>query len=138
MADGLYFLHEYPNGSSSVHELCLESLLKEPGGYRVEGPMCFWGMTAKDEQGEGLVKKEAWWVTNSECIARELARECSNVRSQQVGERSPAAWHRHVRLVKRASKARVYPPKLVAGILRGAGAQVRRRLLPGSPRSTMA
>ena len=86
MADGLYFLHEYPNGSSSVQEPCLESLLKEPGVYRVKGPMCFWGMTAKDEQGEGFVKKETWWVTNSPCIAQELDRECTNVRSQQVGE----------------------------------------------------
>ena len=41
------------------------------------GPMCF--LTAKDEQGEGLVKKETWWVTNSPCIAAELDRECTNV-----------------------------------------------------------
>ena len=71
MADGLYFLHKYPNGSSSVHEPCLASLLAEPGVYRVKGPMCYWGMTARDEQGEGLGKKETWWVRNSECIAQE-------------------------------------------------------------------
>ena len=51
----------------------------------MKGPMCFWGMTARDEQGEGLVKKETWWVKNSECIARELDRECTNVSwGQQV------------------------------------------------------
>ena len=38
----------------------------------------------------------------------------------------PVPWHRHVHLVSpRASKARVYPPKLVAGILRGARAQLQ-------------
>ena len=89
--------------------------------------MCFWGMTSKDEQGEGLVKKETRWVTNSECIAQELDRECTNVRwSTQVGERSPAAWHRHVHLVnQRAHKARIYLPQLVAGVLCGARAQLQ-------------
>ena len=40
MKEGHYFLHEYPNGSSSVKEPCLESLLREPGVYLVKGPMC--------------------------------------------------------------------------------------------------
>ena len=133
MRDGPYFLHEYPKGSSSVHEPCLESLLRTPGVYLVEGPMCAWGMTSKDEHGEGLVKKETCWVTNSEHIARELDQECSNVRSQQVGERLPAVWHRHVHLInQRAHKARIYPPLLVAGILRGARAQLQAQF-PGFP-----
>ena len=103
--------------------------LKGARGYRVKGPMCFWGMTPVDEQGEGLVKKETWWVTNSECIAQELDRECTTVRwSTQVGERSPAAWHRHVHLVNQlAHQARAYPPKLVAAILRGTRVQFRVR-----------
>ena len=81
--------------------------------------MCFWGMTARDEQGEGLVKKETWWVTNSPCIAAELDRECPNV------NKPAPLWHRHVHLVnQRAHHARVYPPKLVAAILRGCRAQL--------------
>ena len=60
--------------------------------------MCAWVMKSEDEHGEGLVKKETCWVTNSEHIAREVDRECQNVRKQQVGERPPAAWHRHVHL----------------------------------------
>ena len=117
MADGLYFLHEYR--SSSVHEPCLVTLLKEPGVFAVKGPMCFWGMTSKDEQGEGLVKKETWLVTNSPYIAAELDRECTNVNK-------PAPLrHRHVHLInQRAHHARVYPPKLVAAILRGCRAQL--------------
>ena len=58
--NGLYFLHEFPNGSSSVYEPCLDSLIKEPGVYLVKGPMCAWCMTSTDELGEGLVKKEEW------------------------------------------------------------------------------
>ena len=81
----------------------------------MKGPMCAWGMTSTDEHGKGLVKKETCWVTNSECIARELDRECSNVRSQQVSGRPLAVWHRNVRLVnQRAHGARIYPPLLVA------------------------
>ena len=57
----------------------------------MKGPMCAWGMTSTDEHGKGLVKKETCWVTNSEHIARELDRECSNVRSQQVSGRPLAA-----------------------------------------------
>ena len=77
-------------------------------------------MTAFDEQGEGLVKKETWWVTNSPCIAQELDRECTNV------NKPAPLWHRHVHLInQRAHHARVYPPKLVAAILRGARAQLQ-------------
>ena len=43
-----------------------------------------------------------------------------------MSERSLAVWHRHVHLVnQRAHKARIYPPLLVAGILRGARAQLQ-------------
>ena len=43
-----------------------------------------------------------------------------------MSERSLAVWHRHVHLVnQRAHQARIYPPLLVAGILRGARAQLQ-------------
>ena len=44
----------------------------------MKGPMCTWGMKATDALGEGLVKKETYWVTNSRFIARELEQECTN------------------------------------------------------------
>ena len=117
--DELFFLHEFPNGSSSVLEPCLEDLLSTPGVYLVKGPMCVWGMTAKDAQGEGLVKKTTCWVTNSWFIARELDQECTNASGGKP-------WHRHVHLVDhRAHQARIYPPKLVAAILRGLREQLR-------------
>ena len=45
--------------------------------------------------------------------------------TNRVSGRPLAAWHRHVHLVnQRAHHARVYPPKLVAAILRGCRAQL--------------
>ena len=117
--DGLYFLHEFPSGSSSVFEPVLQDLLRTPGVFKVKGPMCFWGMTSSDSQGEGPVKKETYWVTNSRFIAAELDRECTN----KTGD---APWHRHVHLENhRAHAARIYPPKLVAAIVRGLREQLR-------------
>ena len=119
MDDGLFFLHEFPSGSSSPLEPCLRDLLLRHDVCYVKGPMCVWGMTSKDAQGEGLVKKETYWVTNSRYIALELNRECTNATGS-------APWHRHVHLVDhRAHAARIYPPKLVAAILRGLREQLR-------------
>ena len=56
MRDGFDLLHEYLNGNTYPREPCLDSLLREPGVYLAKGPMCVWGMTSTDEQGEGLVK----------------------------------------------------------------------------------
>ena len=53
-------------------------------------------------------------------MAQELDRECTNV------NKPAPLWHRHVHLInQRAHHARVYPPKLVAAILRGAREQLR-------------
>ena len=51
MKDNLFFLHEFPSGSSSVFEPCLQDLLRRPGVMKVRGPMCFWGMTSSDHEG---------------------------------------------------------------------------------------
>ena len=48
MRDGLYFLHEFPSGSTSVLEPVLQDLLKTPGVMKVKGPICVWGMTSSD------------------------------------------------------------------------------------------
>ena len=78
MRDGLYFLHGYPSGSTSVLEPCLRELLRTPGVFRARGPMCYGGMTSSDTEGEGLVEKETYRVTNFRFIAAELDRECTN------------------------------------------------------------
>ena len=58
MRDGLYFLHEFPSGSTSVLLPILQDLFKTPGVMKVRGPMYFWGMKSSDSEGEGLVKKK--------------------------------------------------------------------------------
>ena len=79
----------------------------------MRGPMCHWGMVATGSEGEGLVKKETYWVTNSRFIAAELDRECTN----KTGQRP---WHRRVHLINhKAHAARIYPPAPVAATLRG-------------------
>ena len=119
MRNGLYFLHEYPSGSTSPLEPELPDLLSDRRVFRVKGPMCTWGMVATDSQGEGLVKKETYWVTNSRFIAAELEQECTD----KTGERP---WHRHVHFINhKAHAARIYPPALVAAILRGLREQLR-------------
>ena len=60
MRDGLFFLHEFPSGSSSVLEPCLRDLLTTPEVFSVKGPMCVWGMTSKDTEAEGFVNKETY------------------------------------------------------------------------------
>ena len=83
----------------------------DPRVFEARGPMCRWGMKAKDHQGEGLVKKQTRWLTNSPVLAEALTGCCSN----NLGK----SWHRHVHLIDgRAKGAQVYPPKLVHGILK--------------------
>ena len=36
MRDGLFFLHEYPGGCSSVFEDCLQDFLRTPGVFQVK------------------------------------------------------------------------------------------------------
>ena len=104
---GRIFLHEHPKNASSWKEPEMEEFCNEPGNFLVTGPMCTWHMTSEDNQGVGYVRKETSWLTNSEVLAGVLAGECDGS-------------HRHVHLVNgRARSAQIYPPKLVAAILRG-------------------
>eukprot|EP00972_Heterocapsa_arctica_P064193 9472717-Heterocapsa_arctica.AAC.1 len=45
------------------------ALMAEPGIYVVQGPMCRWHMKATDAHGEGFVRKETIWMTDSKEIA---------------------------------------------------------------------
>ena len=89
----------------------MRSLIQEDGVQRVVGDMCRFGMTSQDVNGVGLVKKPTAYLTNSDCIAKELAVKCTK-------------GHSHVQLIGgRASAAEVYPPELCRAILRGLKAQ---------------
>ncbi|CAK9017766.1 Retrovirus-related Pol polyprotein from transposon TNT 1-94 [Durusdinium trenchii] len=106
MNEGRIFLHEHPNGASSWKEPEMQMLINDPRVIQVEGPMCRWGMKATDQQGEGFVRKETRYLTNSVAIAAALSGQCNG-------------GHRHVHLVNgRARQAQKYPPRMVAAILR--------------------
>eukprot|EP00972_Heterocapsa_arctica_P095582 14095721-Heterocapsa_arctica.AAC.1 len=109
-----YCLHEHPMGNTSWSEPEMIEFEKEtPGVIRVTCPMCRWGMTATDEQGEGLVRKETCYLTNSPAIAEQLTGKCTNLTGAEE-------YHRHVHLVGgRAKNAEMYPPMLVEAILSG-------------------
>ena len=95
----------------------MEALAKLPGVQRVKGPMCHWGLQAEDRRGDhcgesSYVRKMTGWLTNSEELARLLQKTCSNLTATRE-------WHRHVHLVGGLAKqAQVYPPALVAAVLK--------------------
>ena len=101
MNAGRYFYHEHPKGAASWEERAVKRLRADERVYEVTGPMCRWGMKAADGQGEGLVKKETTWLTNSPILAQTLQGCCSNKEGK--------VW---------------YPPKLVHAILKA----IRRQL----------
>ena len=117
-ARGRYFLHEHPAHATSWKEPEVVKLMEQDDVYVVEGPMCRWGMKSKDASGVGYVRKPTRWMTNSKVLAEILQKECPNKEGR--------TWHRHVMLVNgRAKAAQVYPPALVAAILKGIKAQMK-------------
>eukprot|EP00959_Pyramimonas_sp_CCMP1952_P314413 6582050-Pyramimonas_sp.AAC.1 len=70
--------------------------------------MCQFGMTAIDVDGSWqLVVKPTGWAANSDQIAKQLARRCTNK------EEPPWRQHRHVELVgNKAKGCEVYPIEL--------------------------
>eukprot|EP00973_Karenia_brevis_P055055 7654108-Karenia_brevis.AAC.1 len=69
MKEGRYFLHEHPAYADSWCLDATEQVKRMKGVYVVSGPMCRFGMKSEDAQGEGLVKKETRWMTNSPELA---------------------------------------------------------------------
>ena len=115
MNEGRIFLHEHPKGASSWKGPEMQTLINDPRVIQVEGPVCRWGMKATDQQGEGFVRKETRYLTNSVAIAAALSGQCNG-------------GHRHVHLVNgRARQAQKYPPRMVAAILRAIRQELRWR-----------
>eukprot|EP00973_Karenia_brevis_P013456 1827317-Karenia_brevis.AAC.1 len=75
----------------------MQQLLNMPGVIRTRSHMCRFGMTSKDEFGEGLVYKPTGFATNSPRIAEMLNRRCTN--------HDGPAKHRHVTLMNGRAKA---------------------------------
>ena len=110
---GGHILHEHPWTATSWQHPRMKRLMEKWQLYLVKGPMCNWDMESEDENGMGLVKKETGWLTSSPELAMTLKGVCSNTDGSRP-------WHRHVPLIGggRARKAAVYPPKMVAAVLR--------------------
>ena len=80
--------------------------------------MCAYGMTSRDEHGEGLVKKPTRILSSSPEVLKRVEARCSNERGEDM--------HRHVHLVQgRAKEAQVYPQALCLRICEGIAAQKR-------------
>ena len=78
MEGGRLFLHEHPDGASSWMVQAMQNLLSKPRVWHVKGDMCAQGMTSNDMEGDGLVKKTTGWATNSDCIAEQVSKRCTN------------------------------------------------------------
>ena len=86
----------------------------------IEMDMCAFGMTSKDEQGEGLVKKSTRILSSSEEVLRGLDRKCRNKDAAKEDQ------HRHVHLIQgRAKGAQVYPRPFAEEVCKGIAAQKR-------------
>ena len=113
--EGRLFLHEHPHGAGSWREPCVERLLSRSGVWWVRNDQCEAGQGITMPDGEWIsARKTTGWITNSRCIADELA-------SFQCRNRDPDAEpHAHAWLVNgRAKATEVYPEVLVSSILRG-------------------
>jgi len=123
---GRYFMHEHPESAVSWGAKEVRDLLRQDGVTSVANDACMFGMKAVDSQGvEGPAKKPTRWMGNAPRVMRELSKRCRGHHAQ------------HVHLTGgRAAGAAVYPPELVAALIRGLHAQrvddarARRRRAP--------
>ena len=107
VSNGRLFLHEHPETAWSWKVSEVVALSQQEGVHKTTAHMCQYGMTSRDEQGTGLVKKPTTFLTNSQHIAEQLSLKCQG-------------GHRHVQLVNgRAHKAEIYPRPLCYAMLKG-------------------
>ena len=104
---GRIFLHEHPNSAGSWQELAIAKLLKLLGVHKAQLDMRQYGLQTAGPDGTiGFAKKTTSLLTNSEIMAKTLAKRCN-------GE------HRHVQLFggQRCSKAAVYTVEFAQAIV---------------------
>ena len=88
--------------------------------------MCSFGMTAKDEQGEGLVCKPTRIMSSSEEVLKRIRKPCTG-------------GHRHVHLISgKAKAAQVYPRAFCRTICEGIAAQKKLEYLGMEARPLMS
>ena len=91
----------------------MEKLAEAPGVMRTVIDQCHYRLRARDDQGEGPVKKPTQFLTHSVAVRRVLSRRCQGC-------------ERHVHLLGgKAAGAAVYPRELCLAICRGARLQMK-------------
>ena len=116
--NGRYFLHEHPHTASSWALKEVLDLALAPSVDTVVTHMCRFGMTSRDKEGPGLVKKPTRFMSNSPEVIKVLDRKCTN--SGQCKEEH----HRHVILMEgRAKACQEYPKALCQAVCDGVAAQ---------------
>ena len=107
LKSGRHFIFEHPLSASSWRRTTLRELQEEDGVFEAKTHMCAFGMTSRDQDGEGAVLKPTKFLTSSQTIQELLTTKCSRD-------------HRHVHLVNgRAKAAAEYPLKLVDAMIDG-------------------
>ena len=86
-----HIVHGHPERSRAWDIPEVKEFLLRPEVDSVVLHMCAFGMTAQDEQGEGLVNKATRVMSSSDEIIKQVGLQCSN----QGG----GAHHRHVHLI---------------------------------------
>lgn len=111
---GCYFLHEHPASASSWALPEVRAIAQSPGVTTADCDACVFGMVTPDGRGGmGPAKKPTRWLSNAPKLLNELRVRCGGRHSS------------HVPLLSgRAAKAAVYPPEMVAAIVRGVQAQL--------------
>ena len=90
----------------------VQRIMDQRGVCTSQGHMCRYGMTSKDQMGEGLGKMPTQFMTNSPLLAKRLDLKCQ-------GD------HRHAQLIgSRTKKAQAYPDELCRAILKGLADQM--------------
>ena len=73
---GLYFLHEHPANATSWKAWQVQEIMKMPNVKKIMSDMCAFGITKKDEEGEGLIKKPTAFMSNCPEILKKLSQRC--------------------------------------------------------------
>lgn len=60
--NGMYFLHEHPDGARSWKNERVKAILEQEGVMRIVGDIYTFGMSHQDEEGEGLVRKRTGFM----------------------------------------------------------------------------
>jgi len=108
---GRHLAHEHPAGSTAWKMPEVQQFILEYGIDSVKMNMCSFGMTAKDDEGTGLVAKPTRIMSSSPEILKKIHKPC-------------CGGHRHVHLISgKAKAAQVYPRRFCTAMCAGIAAQ---------------